>query len=296
MSTTRSNIRTDAGDLQEAAARMARSAESVPADLIPGVLAKIEAALRDLSGACYRLGPAAADRPPGSISKEQTALALSTVHEVGASIRGVAGRCGAAEATLALVFETSPREARGEAPSQQGDAWIESLRSTGRRRNDAIWQLYELMLRATRFELCRRRSGLPHVADDELADVTLKAAGDALESVLAHLDDFRGTSRFTTWASKFAVTEASIRLRRLAWQDREVVMDAESNGLPEMLRQTIAGALDPQERKVFATVALNGVPIDVLAERLGTDRGALHASLHRARRKLRFALAAYAGP
>jgi RNA polymerase sigma-70 factor (ECF subfamily) len=63
-----------------------------------------------------------------------------------------------------------------------------------------------------------------------------------------------------------------------------------------MLRQTIADALNPQERKVFASVALNGVPIDVLAERLDTRRGVLHASLHGARRKLRSALAGYPGP
>src|SRR4051812_13084004 len=291
MSATRSDVRTDAGDLQEAAARVARSAGSVPAAVIPSVLAKIETALGDLSSACYKLGPAAAEQP-GPVSRERKALALSSVHEAGASISRAASRCRAAEATLALAFETSARDGRVEAESRQAEVWIESLRSAGRRRNDAIWQLYELMLRAARFELSRRRSGLSHVGDDELTDITLKAAADALESVLAHLDDFRGTSRFTTWASKFAVTEASIRFRRLAWQDREVVMDEESNGLPETLRQTIAGALNPQERKVFVSVALNGVPIDVLAERLDTSRGALHASLRGARGKLRAALAA----
>jgi RNA polymerase sigma-70 factor (ECF subfamily) len=292
MSATRSDVRTDASDLQEAAARVARSAGSVPAAVIPSVLGKIETALGDLSSACYKLGPAAADQPSGSVSREQKALALSTVHEAGASVSRAASCCRAAEATLALAFETSARDARVEAESQHAEVWIESLRSAGRRRNDAIWQLYELMLRAARFELSRRRSGLSHVGDDELTDITLKAAADALESVLAHLDDFPGTSRFTTWASKFAVTEASIRFRRLAWQDREVVMDVESTGLPETLRQTIADALSPQERKVFVSVALNRVPIDVLAERIDTSRGVLHASLHGARGKLRSALAA----
>lgn len=228
MSATRDYFHADVGDLQQAAARMAHSAEAVPAALIPSVLAKIETALRDLSSACYSLGPAAAGQPPGSVSKEQTALALSTVHDVGASIRGAGSRCGAAEATLALVFETSARDKRVDQHRPQAEVWIESLRSTGRRRNDAIWQLYELMLRAVRFELSRRRNGLSHVADDELTDITLKAAADALESVLAHLNDFRGTSRFTTWASKFAVTEASNGFRRLASQDRKVVMDPAS--------------------------------------------------------------------
>jgi RNA polymerase sigma-70 factor (ECF subfamily) len=170
--------------------------------------------------------------------------------------------------------------------------WVAALRADGPRRDEAIGRLHELLLRAARFELSRRRSGLSHLGDDELTDLTLKAAADALESVLAHLDDFRGKSRFTTWASKFAVTEASISLRRVAWQDREVVMEVEGNGLPDTLRQTIARALNPQERTVFVCLALNGVPIDVLAERLDTSRGALHASLRCARRKLRSALAA----
>lgn len=222
MSATRSDVQTGAGDLQEAAARIAHSAESVPAAVVP----------------------AAAGQPPGS---------------------------------------------------QQGDVWIESLRSTGRRHNDAIGQLYELMLRAARFELSRRRSELSRVAEHELTDITLKAAADALESVLAHLDDFRGTSRFTTWASKFAVIEASIRFRRLAWQDREIALDDRGDGLPETLREAIADALSPQERRVFVSVALSGVPIDVLAERLDTTRGALHASLQCARRKLRSALASSPG-
>jgi RNA polymerase sigma-70 factor (ECF subfamily) len=43
---------------------------------------------------------------------------------------------------------------------------------------------------------------------------------------------------------------------------------------------------------VFVAVALNDVPIDVLAERLTTTRGALYKTLHDARRKLRARLAA----
>jgi RNA polymerase sigma-70 factor (ECF subfamily) len=38
---------------------------------------------------------------------------------------------------------------------------------------------------------------------------------------------------------------------------------------------------------VLVALALNGVPIDVLAERLNSTRGALYKTLHDARRKLR---------
>ena len=123
-------------------------------------------------------------------------------------------------------------------------------------------------------------------------------------SVLRRLDDFRGDSRFTTWVYKFALLEAAVKLRTRAWQGREVPLEPESwtvfssTGLEpdEELEQTellatlqraVADVLTPHQRTVLVALALNGVPIDVLAERLGTTRGALYKTLHDARRKLR---------
>jgi RNA polymerase sigma-70 factor (ECF subfamily) len=95
-----------------------------------------------------------------------------------------------------------------------------------------------------------------------------------------------------------------VRLRRRAWQDREVVLEPEAwggfedrAGSPQQrvessealreLRAAIDGALTAHQRRVFVALALNGVPIDVLAERLGSTRGALYKTLHDARRRLR---------
>jgi RNA polymerase sigma-70 factor (ECF subfamily) len=50
--------------------------------------------------------------------------------------------------------------------------------------------------------------------------------------------------------------------------------------------------LTQHQREVFTALALNEVPIDVLAERLDTTRGALYKTLHDARRKLRAELEA----
>src|SRR5688500_12434469 len=88
--------------------------------------------------------------------------------------------------------------------------------------------LHALLLRAARFEIGRRRAALSFVRGEELDDLALQAANDALVAVLAKLDDYRGASRFTTWAYKFALLEAGVRLRRRAWQGREVVLEAES--------------------------------------------------------------------
>jgi len=173
----------------------------------------------------------------------------------------------------------------------------------------ATARLHELLLGVAQFELSRRRAALSHVRGEELDDIAMQAADDALMAVLAKVDDFRGASRFTTWASKFALLEAGVRLRRRAWQGREVVLAAESwstfadhrcspheelehGEILDVLRDAIADVLTPHQRDVFVAVALNEMPIDVLAERLVTTRGALYKTLHDARRKLRYELAA----
>jgi RNA polymerase sigma-70 factor (ECF subfamily) len=184
------------------------------------------------------------------------------------------------------------------------DPLLADLRADGRTKQLAVEQLHALLLRAARFEVARRRPSLPHLRGDELDDIALEAADDAAVSVLARLDDFRGESRFTTWAYKFALLEAAVKLRKRAWQGREVPLEPEqwtgfSSGAPspaataeqheqlERLQQAIAELLTPHQRHVLVAIALNGVPIDVLAERLNTTRGALYKTLHDARRKLR---------
>ncbi len=208
-----------------------------------------------------------------------------------------------------LHYLRRPMDRALEDPVEEADAWIASLRAEGAERDEAITRLHELLLRAARFELSRRRSALAHVRGEELEDIAMQAANDAAVAVLAKLDDYRGASRFTTWAYKFALLEAGVRLRRRAWQGREVVLDpdhwpafadrgpsahdaAEQGELLEALRRAVAEALTPHQREVFVALALGEVPIDVLAERLGTTRGALYKTLHDARRKLRRELAA----
>ena len=76
--------------------------------------------------------------------------------------------------------------------------------------------------RRARSRSARRRPALPHLRGDDLDDIANQAADDALVSVLRRLDDFRGASRFTTWVYKFALLEAAVKLRKRAWQGREV--------------------------------------------------------------------------
>jgi RNA polymerase sigma-70 factor, ECF subfamily len=186
---------------------------------------------------------------------------------------------------------------------EESRAWLRDLRSQGAARDEAVKRLHELLVRAARFEVARRRPSLPHLRG-ELDDIALEAADDAMMSVLRRLDDFRGASRFTTWVYKFALLEAAVKLRKRAWQGREVPLEpetwslfasaglepateAEQNELLATLQGAIEEVLTPHQRRVLVALAVNGVPIDVLAERLQSTRGALYKTLHDARRKLR---------
>jgi RNA polymerase sigma-70 factor (ECF subfamily) len=186
--------------------------------------------------------------------------------------------------------------------------WLEALRGVGLDYERAVQRLHGLLLGAARFELSRRRAALSYVRGEELEDIATQAADDALVAVLRKLDAYRGESRFTTWAYKFALFEAGVRLRRRAWQEREVVLDdhgwmdfagetnapeerTETRELVDAVRDAITSTLTPHQRAVLVALTLNGIPIDVLAERLSTTRGALYKTLHDARAKLRKALA-----
>ena len=209
-------------------------------------------------------------------------------------------------ATVEVVEPTVPLLAPDTRATLDAESreWLRALRADDRTRDEAIARLHALLLRAAHFEVARRRPTLPHLRGNELDDIASEAADDALMSVLRRLDDFRGASRFTTWVYKFALLEAAVKLRKRAWQGREVPLEpegwdafatvergpdaaAEQNELLATVQGAIAEVLTPHQRNVLVALAINRVPIDVLAERLNTNRGALYKTLHDARRKLR---------
>jgi RNA polymerase sigma-70 factor (ECF subfamily) len=139
---------------------------------------------------------------------------------------------------------------------------------------------------------------------DDVDDICSQAVNDAVMAVLAKLDTYRGTARFTTWACKFAIVETSSRLRRHAWRQRKVELDdtiwnrlpdtappilqrLENDQLLVALHRAVVDHLTERQRLIFQSVAMDDVPIDVLAERLETSRGAIYKTLHDARAKLR---------
>jgi RNA polymerase sigma-70 factor (ECF subfamily) len=196
--------------------------------------------------------------------------------------------------------------ARGERESR---VWIERLSATGPEHEAALVELHALLLRAARFEVDRRAAS-QRLRGGDYEDLAQQSADDALMAILRKLGDFRGESRFTTWAYKFALYEAAAKVRKRSWQGREIPLTPEAWPLITddhqrtaqqsvetadrltALHQAIEDELSPHQREVLVALALNEVPIDVLADRLNTTRGALYKTLHDGRQKLRSVLAA----
>jgi RNA polymerase sigma-70 factor (ECF subfamily) len=198
-------------------------------------------------------------------------------------------------------------------PDHESEQWIEQLRRGHPRRDQALAALHEVLLRVALHELSRRRAQLGFIRGPEFEDLAQQAADDALMNILARLHQFQGLSRFTTWAYKFVMFEVSAKVARHAWRRQppsrqELALER----LPDVLAprpgdrlerqeqlKALSGALGEltdRQREVFVAVALNDVPIDVLALQLGTNRNAIYKNLFDARRNLRAKMAAAGHP
>jgi RNA polymerase sigma-70 factor (ECF subfamily) len=125
--------------------------------------------------------------------------------------------------------------------------------------------------------------------------------------VLGKLSTFEGRSRFTTWAYKFGILQSAVEVNRSLWRHRDVPLDGlpdppATDASPEEISEAadfcaavtaaIEQTLTDHQRRVVLALLVDEVPIDVLAERLGTSRNALYKTLHDARRRLRAHLTA----
>ena len=206
------------------------------------------------------------------------------------------------------MTEVSPdqRAARPAGTTAPGEDWIAALTGEGPVRDDALRRLHALLLRGARFQVSRMSALRAMVGAAQVEDVITLAADEAMVAVLGKLATFEGRSRFTTWAYKFAVLQAAVELRRQAWSGREVPLDAapplveprpspdqyaEGAELASAVRDAIDHVLTPHQRRIALALIVDEVPIDVLAERLGTNRNALYKTLHDARSRLRAHLA-----
>ena len=193
--------------------------------------------------------------------------------------------------------------------------WLRALAEAGPRREAALARLHEMLVRIAHAEAARRGPRL-RIAGPELDDLAYQAAADALVAITGKIGQFRGESRFTTWAYKFVVFEVSAKLGRHFWRRPMVPLGGEAwERLPDRfgfdpaqqsewrdllaaLRRAVDEELTPRQREVFVAIVVNDVPLDALAIQLGSNRNAIYKMVFDARRRLRAALAAngYLGP
>jgi RNA polymerase sigma-70 factor (ECF subfamily) len=207
---------------------------------------------------------------------------------------------------IAAPRHASPAHDAQTVPPRNDDEtrWLTPLASVGPAHNQAVAELHALLLRASTFEVRRRSTALGLAASSELGDIANQAADDALLAVMSRLERFERRSRFTTWAYKFAIHTAGVAVRRHAWRHRRLAPDsseslerltaladdpAEAAETRELLSRISAAVarLTVHQRDVLLALAVDGVPIDVLADRLSTNRNALYKTLHDARARLR---------
>ena len=182
--------------------------------------------------------------------------------------------------------------------------WVRLLQSDGASRDDAIGRLHALLLRVSRRELTRR-AAQHQAAGPELDDLAHQCADDAVVSVLAKLPTFRGDSRFTTWAYKFAVFAVSGALGQRYWRTHTTALEPEQwEALPDRLgvgpeeqvqaaalmaalKQAVDTELTSRQRELFVAIVVNGMPLDAVVAQLSTSRNAVYKNIFDARRKIR---------
>lgn len=191
------------------------------------------------------------------------------------------------------------------------EQWVADLRGETDGQKSALEELRKRLQRSVYYYLSQDRSDLRDLAPKELQAMAGDMAQDAVLRVMANLDSFRGESRFTTWANKVAVRLAISTLRRARYKNfslddltadgdflsaqTNLISDApptpehaaERDDVMRKIDEAMRAALTDRQYQALVAVALENVPMDIVAEQLGTNRNALYKLVHDARRKLK---------
>lgn len=189
--------------------------------------------------------------------------------------------------------------------------WLKVLNQAELPQEEALVELRQLLLRAALYTLVSHLEDLKDMAEGDRLALAEECAQEALMAVLAHLGDFRGDSKFTTWVYKFGVNIAHAKARRWRW--RQVSLDdlADDDGnydwlqfqeglrtadseqsirqaeVVGVIREALATQLTPRQRQVLQLMAFDDVPMDVVVQHLNSNRNAVYKLLHDARLKIK---------
>src|SRR3972149_9339078 len=185
-------------------------------------------------------------------------------------------------------------------------AWVNDLKDVGPNREAALDDLDAELKPALR----RGISRWLWTSHPEFDDLVKDVGQETLMRVLKQLDTFEGKGQFTSWAYKIAVRLALNELRRRKWRNVSLDYlqeDPETEGAPfqfpsddplpetsmqrrevmQQVERAINEELTPRQRSVMMAVVMQGVSMEEVARRLGSNRNAVYKMLHDARRKLK---------
>jgi RNA polymerase sigma-70 factor, ECF subfamily len=194
--------------------------------------------------------------------------------------------------------------------TRTNEEWLRELKSDGELQTAALSDLRAYLVRAALYALQRRRNAFQKLTSTGIEQLAEDCAQDAVSAILGHLDQFRGDSRFTTWAYKFAVNAALITARRERWGRvpldqllgsvdlvdqiglaSEALSDPQRRALQReilaVVRQAIEIHLTVRQRQALTAIVFEEITLDELARHWASNRNALYKLLHDARRKLK---------
>lgn len=205
------------------------------------------------------------------------------------------------DATMTTV--TRPGKQAGPPVVTGEQEWIDTLRGRGVGHDDAVRRLRQMVARAAAHQVHRMPQVWAELGRVRAEEIIESAADEATMAVLARLDRFEGRSRFSTWVYKFGIWHAAAEARRALWRDRSVTLEdqpepagddshgpeayAEAQDFAAAVSVALRTVLTPRQQRIARALIVDEVPVDVLAERLGTNRNALYKALHDIRVKLR---------
>jgi RNA polymerase sigma-70 factor, ECF subfamily len=204
---------------------------------------------------------------------------------------------------------TARRQVLSLVDTRSNEAWLADLQSAGPRHEHAIIDLRDYLLRAVLVYLTRHRSDVSSLDYEELQQLAEDWAQQGVLQVLDKLPTFRGDSKFTTWAYRVVINLVAGDLRRKRWESVSLEALTESDQPDLRLKEdssqpspetevtrgeawaaiqlVIENDLTERQRSVLTQVVLEGIPVETVAESMGTNRNNIYKIVHDARRKLR---------
>lgn len=184
--------------------------------------------------------------------------------------------------------------------TRTNEDWLAALSQPGQSRDRALRDLRYLLLKGLNLGF----RGQPPQKDREFHALYEDFVQEAILTILEHLADFKGNSKFTTWAHKICIRKAFSELRRRRWKDvslqsmvemgqepeaphEDATHVAHSKTMMDWLHKVMKDELSEKQRIALQAVALQGMPLEEVARRLESNRNSLYKLLHDARLKLK---------